>query len=75
MINLKDFLETLAGGEPIEVIDRTNCQSIDPKKGQELEYPFDHYDICSIYSGIDVNKESYICVEVINIIERGLKNA
>lgn len=67
MINLKDFLETLAGGEPIEVIDRVNCQSIDPKKGQELEYPFDRYEIVSIYSGLDIHKESFICVEVIKI--------
>lgn len=65
MIKLNDFLEVLAGGEPIEIIDRMNCQSIDPKKGQELEYPFDCYQIVSIYSGLDIHKESFICVEVV----------
>lgn len=65
MIKLNDFLEVLAGGEPIEVIDRMNCQSIDPKKGQTLEYPFDYYQIVSIYSGVDIHTESFICVEVV----------
>lgn len=67
MINLADFIEGLAGGEPLEVIDRNNHQSIDPKKGQELEYPFNEYEVITIYSGIDVLKESYICVEVVQI--------
>lgn len=67
MINLADFIEGLAGGEPLEVIDRHNHQSIDPKKGQKLEYPFKEYEVVTIYSGIDVLNESFICVEVVQI--------
>lgn len=32
MVNLANLLELVAGGEPIEVIDRDTTTSIDPKK-------------------------------------------
>lgn len=65
MVNLANLLELVAGGEPIEVIDRDTTTSIDPKKGDVFLYPFEEYEVLSVYSGIDSRYgESYMVFEV-----------
>lgn len=69
MVNLANLLETVAGGEPIEVIDRETLTSIDPKKGEVFIHPFTEYEVLSVYSGIDTRyNESYIVFEVRRIM-------
>lgn len=64
MVNLANVLDTVSGGEPLEVIDRDTKISINPKEAQLL-HPFNEYEILSIYSGIDSRyHESYIVFEV-----------
>lgn len=64
MLNLANVLDMVSGGEPVEVIDRDTKISINPKES-ELFYPFNEYEILSIYSGIDSRyNESYIVFEV-----------
>lgn len=64
MLNLANVLDTVSGGEPIEVIDRDTKVSINPKESQLL-HPFNEYEVLSIYSGVDDRfNESYIVFEV-----------
>lgn len=64
MVNLANLLDLISGGEPLEVIDKDTMSCIDPKKGQTFIYPFEQYEVLSMYSGINQYKESYICMEV-----------
>ena len=64
MINLANVLDKVSTGEPLEVIDRDTNLSINPKEAQLL-HPFNEYEVCTIYSGIDSRyHESYIVFEV-----------
>lgn len=65
MINLMNLLDVIASGEPIEVIDMANpTEAINPRKGEVLLYPFEEYEVMSIYSSVDVHMESYTLIDV-----------
>ena len=65
MINLMNLLDVIASGEPIEVIDLDNpTDAINPRKGEVLLYPFEQYEVMSIYSSVYVHMESYTLIDV-----------
>lgn len=64
MVNLANFLDLVASGESLEVIDRDNTTvCINPRKGEMFLYPFNEYEVLNVYSGVDYHKESYIVIE------------
>ena len=65
MINLMNLLDVITTEEPIEVIDLANpTDAINPRKGEVLLYPFEEYEVRTIYSSVDAHRESYILIGV-----------